>query len=767
MNFSDASKVQSVLQSCEDVERIRGLNRAKILALANGNPPLDESSAAKMGLRVNFNDGSMAVHAQQGRRQYGNAFMSRGKYFKVRLPDAPEEHRVDWETEITNGINRPMKRSRPYFDLMRSQFASLLLHGMAPKVWHDSDCWLPKYIALCDFTVPTNTECSLEDLPWFSVREGYSEGKLAKKAFGPHADKGWNKPAVQKILAALHGQVNTTQPNEWMNAPEKMVSLMKQDGGWYSSDATPKIWLRHFYFYDDTDPMDCKWKLRVVVDQTNSSGFSSTTSEFLFDDGDTAVAADLSEILHCQFGDLNNDAPFKVYEVRSLGFLLMEACYWDNIITCRMVQHLMDNMNTWLRIENPTGEGRAQIAALMNKGILPPGVTVVPQTERHQVNGDLVDRVQGRMKTIKDEASVSYTQDMQGRQSPDETATAVMARVTAVNAMMSGLLMTAFNYEEFADREICRRFCKQGTTDKDCRKFQEQMRLRGIPKEWLDVERWEVEREIPIGAGNPTMEMVQANQLMQNRGAFSPQAQQEILHEYTVATTGNPRTAEAWAPVGKAPKTTSAVEFAQNAFAILMQGVPIQGRDELNAAEQANTLIGMLAGKVSSIEQTTNVTTPDQFAGLQTVSQFIAALIQRMSTDPQLIQLSKQFADKLGQLTNIIKGFGQRMNEAAQQHGQNGNGEAAAKAQAMMFTAQTKAQIDEQKAAHKLEMDKVKNAQKVHHNEADFVLKQQRENDAAVAETERQKLRVASEISTNVLKAAAEPKPEPAANGDK
>lgn len=743
MNFTDAYKVQSAIQMCDQVERVRGANRAKINNQANGAPPLSADDAAKMGLRVNFNDCSMAVLFQHGRRQYTNAFLSRNRFFKVRIPDAPEEHKLDWETQITALINKPMKRSRAYYETQRSQWASVLAHGFAPKIWPDADCWRPKFIALEDFRVQTDTECSLEDLPWFAVREAYTEGKLSKKVYGPEASSGWKKPACDRILSQLHNQLNSAQPNQWQTAPEKMAELVKQNGGYYASDAAPKAWLWHFYFYDDSDPNNSKWKLRVVVDAT-ATGNVASSQDFLYDDGDTEFAPSLDQILHMQFGDLNNKAPFLLYSVRSLGFLLMEPCYWSNITTLRAIQHCLENMNAWLRIDDPAGRGRAQTVELMNKGILPAGVTIVPQAERHQINTQVLEVVQDRLKMLMDQASVSYTQDSQGQQSPDETATAVMARVSSVNAMMSGLLATAFNYAVFEYREICRRFCRKGSNDKDVIKFREQVLALNIPEIWLNSEKWEVEPEMPIGNGNPTMEQVQINQLMSARTAFSPEAQNEILHEFVTSTTGDPRRADAWVPLNKALQMTQAQEYAELVFSTLMLGVPTQGRSELNPVEQVEVLIGLMAGVIARIESTTNMATPAELAGFAQTEQFIQGLIQRIGQDPANIPVAKDASDKMGKLSNTVKGFEQRAQQAAQaaqQNGQNGNdGGAAAKVASAQITATATARIKEAEAA-----------QKMHHKETQFVLGEKRKDEQTLAQIERDKAKNLNEIASTHL----------------
>jgi hypothetical protein len=740
MRFKDASKVLDTIQAGDEIARVQGSNRARINNLFNGAPPLEERDAKNMKLSINVNFGEAPVLGQHGRRQYNNAFLSRSNYFKISIPDAPPEKAVGWSTFITRKLNRYLKRSRCYYELHRSQWASTLLHGMAPKIWYDGYSPLPKYVALSDFRVPTDSLCSMENVNWFAVRKYYTEGELSKKVWGTNADAGWKKDKVKEILNAYHDVETADNQMNWAQHPEKMAEMIKQNGGFYSSDAVPTIPLWHFFFLDDDDPRKSYWKMRVVPDQDI---LGAPEGDFLFDDGDTAYAECLDRILHVQFGDLNNDAPFKIHSVRSLGFLLMEPVFWSNLTQCRFLQHVFEHMNIWLRSQDPAGRARAQLVDLFNLSIVPEGVTIVPQTDRPQIDPQLVEMVQGKLKELQNEASVSYTQDTEGRKT-DETATAVMARVSAVNAMMSGLLATAYNYEVFAYEEICRRFCLSRSPADEVRRFQKDCLEYGIPRRFINVECWDVEPEIPLGAGNPTMEMARAKQLLEMRPMYDPTAQQEILHEATVVYTDDPKKADRWVPIDKKRGVTDAQEHAELAFSTLMLGVPVRQREGLAVIDQIETLIGLIAGVIARIEQTGNMATAAEIRGLNNSAQYTGKLIEQLGQDENEKPRAKQFSDALGKLMNAVKGFQQRLQqaqEAAAKAQQNGNGhsdpraETAAKLQGQVIMAQSKSKISEEKAA-----------QTQRHKDFAFASEQRRRDAEAVAEMQREGAKTHEEL---------------------
>lgn len=738
MNFKDASKVLDTIQAGDEVAKVQGENRARINNLFNGAPPLDDEDAKNMKLQINVNFGEAPVLGQHGRRQYNNAFLSRGRYFKISIPDAPPEKSTDWAAFITRRINRCLKRSRQYFELHRSQWASVLLHGMAPKIWYDKHNPLPKYVALSDFRVPTDSLCSMENVTWFAVRKYYTEGELSRKVFGDNADGGWKKDVVKDILSAYHDATTTDNQNIWSQQPEKMAEMIKQNGGFYASDAVPTIPLWHFFFLDDDNRKSC-WKMRVVPD---AEILSAPQGEFLYDNGNKAFAKCLDHILHVQFGDLNNDAPFKIHSVRSLGFLLMEPVFWSNLTQCRFLQHLFEHMNAWLRTMDPAGRARAQKVDLFNLSILPEGVSMVPQTDRHQIDPRLVEMAQVKLKELQKEASVSYTQDSEGRKD-DETATAVMARVSAVNAMMSGLLSTAYNYETFAYEEQCRRFCLSNSPIEQVRRMQKECLEYGIPRRFLNVEYWEVEPEIPLGAGNPTMEMARAKQLLEMRPMFDGTAQQEILHEATVVFTDDPKKAERWVPIDKKRGVTDAQEHAEMAFSTLMLGVPVTQREGLSLIDQVTALLGSIAGVIARIEKTGNMARADEIAGLQNAAGYVGKMIQQLEADPQEKQRATEFSGVLSKLMNAVKGFEQRLQqqqETAAKQGQNGNGaghaaETAAKIQGTAAVTQQKLQANE-----------AKSQLQQRHKEAAFQGEERRKDAATMAEIQRQGAKTHEEL---------------------
>lgn len=711
MNFTTVDKVTQTIRAGDEAEQIRADNRIKIQNTANSFPPLTPEQAKKMGLKINVNWGEMSILFAHARRQYDDAFLNTQNFFRVSIPDGPDPDKISWGTFITNKINAIMKRSESYSSEKESQHAALVAHGIGPLFWPLRDHWEPEFVAIEDFRVATDTKTSLKNLAWVAIRKLYTEGELTTKVFGRNSDRGWNRDEIKKILHAYHNTNYEVTSYDWLNAPEKMAELVKQNSGFYSSDSVPTIPFWHFYHICDADPLNPVIKLKVVPDL----GVRGTYQNKLFlYESDKPVCTRWPQLLNIQFGDLNNKSPMLFHSVRSLGFLLMEPVFWMNLFRCRLLQHGMENFNAWLRVADPEGRARAQKVDLFDKGIVPEGVSIVPQTERHHIDPDLISNIMAQMKQLQQEGSQSYTQQLDTGTRKEQTAFETRAKMAAVNAMMSGLLNRAFRKEGYNYREICRRFCLRKSTDPDVQEFQSDCRNFGIPLQYLNVEYWVIEPEKPIGSGNPMMAESEISTLMEWRPMFDPAAQQEILHEAVEVITRDPKRADRWVPLDKRRGVTDAERDAEFAFGTLMQGVPVRMKEGLNPIEQIETLLGLLAGVMAQIERNGAMADAREIVGMQTTAAYVGKLVGQLAQDRNQKARVKAYSDSLGKLVNTIKGFSQRLQEAQASAAQNGDPTAAAKAQSQMMLATTKARINQAMAT-----------QKMRHKEAAFQQDQQ------------------------------------------
>lgn len=734
-----------------DAEVIRATNRVLLNDLYNGLPPFTESECEEGGHTVNVNWLEGTNLMWNARRQYENAFTKPANYFSVNVDIGKNPiKRRTWGKIITKHINRVMKRRSAYFQLVRSKFAGVVLHGTGAQLWPDKDRWFPDFVAVEDLLIPTDTECSLENLVYFAIRREYTVGELYRMTHGDQVDPGWNIEVVDKVLKDQKNYDTRTNYYTWSDSPEKLAELFKQNLAYFESDAAPSVTMWDFYHLEDDDERK-GWYRKMLLDV---NGPDTTTSEFVYDSGDRVFAGDLSRLLHVQFGDGNNKPPFLYHSVRSLGFLLYSVCQMMNRLRSKFTEHVFEQLMMLFRIVDPVDRDRLKKILLYNKGIIPEGMQVVPQNERHQINANIAEMAFSQYKQLMSESSSSYVPDADTGTSREQTATEVMAKVNSMNSLISSMLTMAYVQETFAYQEICRRFMRENSSDEECKKTRGRIIAEGVPEEALDVERWEIEPEQVMGGGNKILGIAQAKELMSILPQLPPESQEEVKHMFVEELTDNPKLAEKLVPTDQAPQMTDGMHDAENGFGTLMQGLPVSQKRGVNPIETVQVWLRMLGMKIQMINQSGGVGTQQDVMGLSNVARNIAQRIQLIAQDKKEKEQAKGFSDALGQLMNQVKAMAQRQAQAAQTNGQP-DPETIAKIQSDQASDNQKRQSKE-----------MANRQKLAHKQQAFAAEQKRKDREMQADIQREHARTGAELFKTGVMATADARRYKAFGGD-
>src|SRR4030095_12625692 len=496
MNFSDPNKIDAVVCSMKDADRVRSQNRARINSLFNGNPPYSakEQSENRIFTNVNFLEAAKIAH--DPRSQMNNAFLKPGNYFTIRGDNAPPEKRQEFSNIVTREINRVMKKSLSYTVFLQNIFAQVVLHGAVPAVWPTAKRWIPDFIAMDDCLFPSGTRTSLDNLEYFAVLRRYTAGELINRTRGKAVDPGWNMPLVNKIiarLAKLDGEASPNQ-NNW-NFPEKVEEDFKANSGYYNSDAIPTVAVVDFFFCND----DEKWERRILVDTSENPSINVGGPDFLFKPEGRSYANTLCQLLHVQIADGAHVAPFRYHSIRSLGFLLYPLCHLQNRLRGKLFDAAFASCLWYFRNVCTGAQDRLDRIDLHHLGFIPEGLAFVPDNERPRCNFELVSGTMALTRQLMSENSASFTQDIDSGTRKELTATEVMARVNSATAMVNAMLMLAYVYKTAHYCEICRLFCEGPAEQPGIKEFRERCMEKGVPKSFLDVDTWDIEAEKVIG----------------------------------------------------------------------------------------------------------------------------------------------------------------------------------------------------------------------------------------------------------------------------
>jgi hypothetical protein len=732
MKFDSASDVEQVCWTMKLADYSRALNRSRINNLFNGFPPYSEEEVKSNDIAINVNSLEGTRIAHDARAQFYGAFMKPGNYFQCRTDDGPKHKRQDYGTIFTQEINKIMKKSMIYFETFRSKFALDVLHGIGPATWDNPDDWCPDASGIEDIFIPSMTLITMKNLPFLAFYRSYTAAQLIRFTRGPRVDKAWNMPLVNSCIEWIDKEAAKLMGSNWQEiwTPEKAGERIKGDGACYSIDKVPTINVFDFYYWSD-DGNDLGWRRRMIIDAWSSPelrsdvtptsldprpGMEFTRNQFLFNPGTRKYADKLSELVNWQYADLSAVAPFRYHSIRSLGFLLYAVCHLQNRLRCRFNEAVFENMLMYFRCSSSDEVQRALKLNLFNRGIIDESLKFVPAAERHQINTQLVELGLMQNSTLMRENSSAMTQNTNySSDRVEKTKFQVMAEVQNMNQLVSAGLLQAYKYQQPEYYEIVRRFCRHNSRNADVLQFQANCKRRNLPEKMICAEAWEVTSDQVMGNGNKTLEMAIAEQLMQYRSLYEPDAQRKILRDVTLAITDDPARASELVP-DQPNRVTDSVHDAELSASAMLNGTLMGLRQGVNHQEYAATLLRILQGKVQTIQAQGGTAPPQTLAGMQILAgqsiqgqpiQGNGALqhMQVLAQDDKSKQIVKQLGDVLGKLMNEIKAFAQRWQEMQQQQAaQNGNKvdpQTQAKVQAQVIVAKAKAQNARESHAEK------------------------------------------------------------------
>lgn len=756
--FATAAQVAEICETMQKVENDRSKDRSLIDNLANGGKPYTPAEVEKHQIQINVNWGGLNKKTQDANRQINNATLHIGQFFSATSRRGKVEKRDEYGRKFTANLHIPLKRGqsgKQHFFLLRNRNATLVLHGLGPILWMNDYGWLGRNVALEDLLIPTDTWIDFSNLSHFAVNLYLTAGELFDMTHGDTTQKGWDKKAIQKLFDALRINIPNSDNRSWVDNPEAMVELFKQNRCAIDSDKVPRIKLRLFLFQDKESK---KWFRRIILRE--NTGAIDTKSGFLFK-SEKPFADNLTQILHVQFGDNVLNAPLKYHSVRGIGTMLYSPEECSNRMMCQYVQHVFESLMTWFRITDPVDHGRLKSIVLRQYGILEDGLNVVPQSERHQIEPKLVESVLSKFRQVMSENSSSYVQDINDGTSKERTATEVKGMLSSVNTMVSGTLQGIYLQEGYYFEEVVRRFLNKNSSDEEVKEFQKACKRDGIPDDLMVADNWLIDVEKVLGGGDRMAAQQEADALLSQSHRYDPSKQRIILRKWTVATTNDPAMGNLL--VTDAPDSaTDGTRAAENLFGTLMQGTPVHLVEGIDQIGYVEAMLGMLTASVERIKAGDNMGTPQDIAGFGAVAGDIQQHIALLEAEESNGERVKQYSDHLGQIMNDVKGFAQRQQQAQEAAAAESaqNPEAIAKAEATAMLAKLKAEIDAAKADQKMQQ----NARKEQQNAIKFQLEQARKQfdfDANLSREEMQNKQdlahKAMENAMNLMNAANEP----------
>lgn len=755
MRWDDASKVEDAIWNMRLADLPRGENRTILNQLYNGDPPFDEAKAEENNIEINRNDLEGVNLLAQARRQWNTAFLNTENFFTVRIDRGPKHKRGEWSRTITRHANALLKQQLGMVEQVRATGANVVLHGPGNSIWDSRSRVICQPLAVPSVLIPSETDIDFSNLPYIAFFREWTPAQLYGMTHGFRVDPGWQMDLVKSQLKYVAEQV-MKQPNAtaYQYMPERIEELVKQDLGFWGSDAVPTIDVWDFYFREEEDGKG--WYRRIILDWGETGGNYTDPSyrqkpkrqnteadgKFLYTSKERKYAKSLSEFFHCNKMDCSAVAPFKYHSMRSLGWMLWGVCDLQNRLHCKFNEAVFEQLMWFFRTASNQDFIRLKKANFAHMGVIPAGIEWVKSQERFVPNAALVQMAFTRNRSLMNDSAASFSQQFdKGPGEKEMTATETMARVNQVNALVSGMLGLSYTYEDFKYAEMARRLCMKVKPDPLASKFQQLCLEDKVAPEVLDSECWRVQSERILGAGNKTLGLAQAQFLQQIRKNLGPDAQREVDHIAIEINTDDPALAERLAPVESKETVSNSMHDAQLATERLMRGLPLVPRPDMVYEDYVKVWLADLEFMVGRAAQT-GMAKPEDLMGWDTIVKQTQGFIQIIGQDPEEGPKVKEYMDRLTKAQNMIKGFAQRLQQMAKRRNGNGSPGIDPKDLAKITgeEAKTQAKIQQMGASHA-----ARTAQK----QVQFELDQQRRDRETDAEIQRENAKAAHELIRN------------------
>lgn len=765
MTFKDASSIQTVVQQMRIATLPLAENRARINWLFNGNQPWTEEERKANKIWANYNSLEGPVRAHQAVQQMENALLKPGEFFKISLDRGPRWAREQWSAVLTEEVNRLLKRSGEWKDLLSNMSRSVTLHGIQPVYWTNKYAPIPVELGIDDVFVPTRTYTNMRNLPFYAIYREWTWAELYEMTHGKQVDPGWNQELVSKMLAGLAKQElqPTWSGNRWL-MPEKLEEDLKSNSGFFVSSAAPVIYAWDFFYHEEEEDEEGAWVRRIVLDY-DSLQPESLRSEFNNDDKNCflydskkrkqAYSKDWRQQIHWQFGNVSLVAPCRYHSVRSYGYLLYSICLVQNHLRCRFTDSIFESLLQYFRNVGEDDREKLEKVDLLHMGTVPDGLQFVTKNERWEVNEQLALMGISQNQQLMDASSAAYMPDARSgaRGLTPETATAEIIRAQTSAALTSAMLNQTYEGITPLYREVCRRLVSKESRHPMHMKLVSRLLEGGIPPQALsivlDVDNWDIEPSRVLGGGNRAIEQLQASQLMQWRAAYDPQSQRQILHKATLAFS-DAATANLLVPLTGAIESNAPKE-ATMAVGVLLQGLPYPMPRNVNPVEYAGVILQLLGQVAQEIQGLDEAQTPgveimiaDKLTGFFNAAQHVGSVIQLVSQDEPMREQAAQLEAGLQELIQAVAPIAQSLQQRMQEQQQQGAQvppEVQAKIAATAAMAQQKMQIASMTAE-----------QKQQHKDAAFSAEIERRDAKTAQEIQEQNARTANELENTTIK---------------
>lgn len=703
--MQDALATQAFVKRLSDNDGSRSKKRARVNGLVDGNPPYKAANlrAAGRAEACNVNWGTARSTLETSSGGFYDLSTEAPGIFDFLTDFGPQEQRGIWSSIACRHANKIIRDDPKWDAYEQKSQKQMVLHGVGPYVFEDSQTVFPKSILAGDLKVPEFTPSNTEDWDAASIEVTYYPPELYKFIQNAEAatTAGWDVKYTRRVIAnAIDVRQQQDQNYDW----EWCQQQMKNNSLTYYDDS--KIVRVAHVFWREFDG-------RVTHAMVDRNSYAGLKTEYLFIH--VGRYRSFAECVHPMYFDIGTNGYH--HEVTGLGVKMYSAMEYENRLIC----NLCDKAFAPKIIFKPTSAEAGQKFSLAHFGdyaVMPPNF----DWQQTPIGGVMNDgeAMLGIIKGTVQENLSSYRGGVPDQKSGNP--------VTKFEKQLQAVQQAAMNKTQFnryyvqRDKllaEIWRRLINPNSTDDRAIEFQKKCKADGVPLEALS--RWQyVGACRVVGQGSAFMRKQAIDSLFPIAGSLPEEGRVNLLTDKIAAEAGQGAIERYY------PKKAEVQATDQQAEALLWVGamkvgVPPVVTSSQNALTFAATFMKAATDAVNSVKQGADPMAVLSF--LHLAGPAIAAQLKRMSNDPtrqQPMQVLMKQWQQLAQITDQLQAQVQRQQEQQKAQQQKTQGvmndlqlkNAKTKSDIELKQEKAKAQLEQSAAKHQLQL--AAGVQKIH-----------------------------------------------------
>lgn len=625
--FKKTPAVLGEIAQLEQDERHRREDRATVSDFFNGAPPITNEEAEELGFTVNVNHLFGYKEIAEASNQMLSLYTKPTTPFAVELLSAPAGKAVEWSMKAQKAAGRVLGKLPGFRTHFQGVFGDATLHGEGIFHFTSRTFPLPRQAPLSKFLIPAKSTTDPAELTYF-CREG--EITLSKLAQIAKADlPGWKTANVRKLLAEYFE--NEVAASQTVFDPQNVeeYAYSRQENG-ALQERTKTAWDVYYFYQRDTDRLGEPLCLKIALKDPDGDPAAEKDERLLYDS--EGYIESVESVIHPVFMDCIIGGEMKWHRVLGLGHLNYSLNQSIEMMICRAQQATIEgSMNLW-RASNTASRDEIQQIMLKHNGVIPEGLTLIPN--RFEPNfGGLLEMIQFfRQQGSKNSSGVTPNNG-----NANDQLEVQAAFEQAQTAAASGNRATlAYSYLDRMWTQVFARLCNACIQPKQdgysiIKDFQDEMEREGIQLYYLQEFNVRVTATRVVGDGIRSREMSIAGHLSTTRMNHPPQVQGLIGRIIDGAVMDNQELAEKLNPIQSEPDVPQEMRAQSENNTMLLSRIKQEPKaDDVDALHVAQHLPAMQTLVNDATHFQKGAFTPTQAEAFQLIGSHVMMHVNRL-----------------------------------------------------------------------------------------------------------------------------------------